>query len=77
MTDPTERALALASEVLPAHEYLRPTVARVIQGVMDERDKLHARDQRIRALAARVGTDESLIPAIPNLLDAIEEAIIR
>lgn len=35
--------------------------------------KLRARDQRIRELAARVGTDESLIPAIPNLLDAIEE----
>lgn len=36
-------------------------------------NKLRARDQRIRELAARVGTDESLIPAIPNLLDAIEE----
>lgn len=39
MTEPTERALALASEALPAHEYLRPAVARVIQGVIEEKQR--------------------------------------
>ena len=48
MTDPTERALALASEALPAHEYLRPAVARVIQGVMDERDALKREVKRLK-----------------------------
>ena len=55
MTDPTDRALALASEALPAHEYLRPAVARVIQGVMDERDALQREVEHERQRLAAVG----------------------